>query len=60
MIRRRDAAAWARVATTIMADIQSTEASTRAAIDRSGTIQGGGSIVLVLLVAGVLVGAAVR
>ena len=42
-----------------MADIQSTEASTRAAIDRSGTIQGGGSVGLVLLIAIVLVGAAV-
>ena len=59
MIRRRGAASVGRVATTIMADIQSTEAGARAAVDRTGTIRGGGSIGLVLLIAIVLVGAAV-
>ena len=42
-----------------MADIQSTQAGTRVAIDRTGVSRGGGSVGLVLLIAVVLVGAAV-
>jgi two-component system cell cycle sensor histidine kinase/response regulator CckA len=42
-----------------MADIQSTQAGTRVAVDRTGVSRGGGSIGLVLLIAVVLVGAAV-
>ncbi len=42
-----------------MADIQSTEAGARVAVDRTGASRGGGSIGLVLLIAVVLVGAAV-
>ncbi len=42
-----------------MADIHSTEAGARVAVDRTGTIRSGGSIGLVLLIAVVLVGAAV-